>query len=343
MLEVINNTPLEARLFPSLDSSGYDYATIVMKGNFKITPAGKNLVFSKEPAEIFEADVYYGEPDKTSVKYETDTSMYKRATDIVVNAHAYAPGQKKVESVDVAVQVANKKTVYRVYGDRYWEKSRKAVMSWDITPPELFQKIPVVYERAFGGIDMATMDSDVPEYSAMNPIGAGYIGNKSKPTEGARLPNIEHPNHLIRDISDKPPVCGFGYISRSWQPRIGLAGTYDEKWQKERNPLLPADFDDHFFNGAHPELISNGVLQGGEVIALSNLSEHGHLAFTLPVWQEKVAISIKGKKQEFLPAMDTVVIEPDKLNVMITWRVTVPCYKQFLYLDWIKIGKRRSQ
>ncbi|MDH5445576.1 MAG: DUF2169 domain-containing protein [Gammaproteobacteria bacterium] len=342
MLEVINHTPLESRLFPSLDVSGYDYATIVMKGNFTISDASKNLVFNEEPAEIFEADVYFGETNESSVRYESDTSMYKRRSDIVINGHAYAPAGRKVSSVDAIVKVANKQKTCRVTGDRYWEKSTRSVMSWNMSQPQTFEKMPIVYERAFGGIDLETLDTDSPEFSPHNPIGTGFLGDKSKQIEGIVIPNIEDPRYLISDYKDKPPVSGFGFISRSWQPRMALAGTYDDKWMQERNPLLPLDFNDNYFNGAHPDLICDGVLQGGEAVSLANLSENGLMEFNLPVWNEKVVVSIKGKKQEFKPSLDTVVIEPDIRNVMITWRVTVPCYKQFLYLDSVKIGKKRQ-
>lgn len=342
MLEVINHTPLESRLFPSLDANGYDYATIVIKGNFQISPNSQDLAFKEEPADIFEADVYYGEVNESSIRYESDTSMYKRATDIVVNGHAYAPAGKKVISVDSSVQIGNKKVTCRVTGDRFWERSRKSVLSWDMTGPEYFEKMPMVYEKAFGGIDQETIGTGTTEYSASNPIGTGFVGNKCKPVEGTAVPNIEDPRYLIQSWEDKPPTSGFGYISRSWQPRLAMAGTYDDAWMKERNPLLPLDFDDHYFNGAHPDLVGNGILQGGELITLTNLSENGLLDFALPALRENVTVSIKGKKTELKPALDTVVIEPDINNIMITWRVTVPCYKQFLYLDSVVIGKKRN-
>ncbi len=338
MLEVRNHTPLSTALIPGLDKNGYDYAVVIMKGNFKITPNQNRLVLSDEPAIIFQGDAHYGDPVETSVRYESDTSMLKRGTDIVVNGHAYAPGQHAVLAQDVSLQVGNLNKTCRVFGDRHWEKS---VTAWGYSHPAKFDRLPLLYENAYGGIAPNSAENKTPEASTSNPLGKGYIGLKGKPTEGLPLPNIEDRRYLIQKWDDRPPLAGFGFISRGWQPRIALAGTYDAHWQKQRHPLLPLDFDDRYFNGAHPDLITPVPLSGGEPVILTNMSESGVMAFDLPVWHDPVTVFLKDSKVLFQPVMDTVVIEPDAHNVQITWRVTVPCPKQFLYIDTVIIGKKR--
>ena len=133
---------------------------------------------------------------------------------------------------------------------------------------------------------------------------------------------------------------GFGFISRSWQPRVKLAGTYDENWQTNRLPLLPLDFNDKYFNAAHPNLINEQHLVGGEQILLKNLSQLGDIGFILPEWKAPVKVTVKGRSKSIKPILDTVVIEPDINNVALTWRVSMPCYKQFLYINSITIGKK---
>ena len=337
MLEIKNHTPLTTEIIPGLDKNGYDYAVLVIKGNFVLNPNNKNLVLSQQPAKIDKADKYYDEPENSSVQYESDTAILKPATDIVVNGHAYAPNNQAVQKIDVGVQINDKNINYRVFGDRQWVKNG---LNWGVTAPRKFERLPLIYENAFGGVDTTTLEEKLVQFSEFNPIGKGFVGTKKSPIEGLHLPNIENPQALISHYNDKPMPVGFGFISRSWQPRVKLAGTYDENWQTNRLPLLPLDFNDKYFNAAHPNLINEQHLVGGEQILLKNLSQLGDIGFILPEWKAPVKVTVKGRSKSIKPILDTVVIEPDINNVALTWRVSMPCYKQFLYINSITIGKK---
>jgi hypothetical protein len=65
-------------------------------------------------------------------------------------------------------------------------------------------------------------------------------------------------------VSFTTRAAGFGFISPHWQPRAGLAGTYDASWQASRAPLLPVDFDRRHLNAVSPGLVAPGYLRGGE-------------------------------------------------------------------------------
>ena len=337
MLEIKNNTPLTAEIIPGLDKNGYDYAALIIKGNFTLNPANPNLVLSQQPAKLIKADKYYDEADNSSVQYEADTCILKPGTDIVLNGHAYPQNNQMAKMVDVSLQINNTNINYRVFGDRQWEKNG---LSWNATAPKTFDRMPLTYENAFGGVDTSTLEDEIVQYSAFNPIGKGFVGDKKSPTEGLHLPNIENPQTLISQYSDRPAPAGFGFISRSWQPRTNLAGTYDANWEENRQPLLPLDFDEKYFNAAHPSLITPQHLLGGEQIQLRNLSQLGDLNFVLPAWTAPVKVTVKGRSKSIKPVLDTVVIEPDINNVALTWRVTMPCYKQFLYINSVTIGRK---
>lgn len=340
MLEPKNHTPLGVSIVPGLDKDRLDYVTVVMKGKFTIAPGQHRLKFSDEPAPILTTDQYFGEPEKTGVRFEADIGMRKRGTDIVVNGHAYAPHGRAAYTVDASVSLGNNKKTCRIFGDRAWEKSRTSVGTWTPSQPKPFERMPLGYEHAFGGID--TRPKDAPEFFAANPIGKGFIATKLQPTDSLPLPHIEDPRHLIQRVEDRPPPAGFGFIGRGWQPRVAFAGTCDAQWQQTRFPFLPADFDERYFNGAHPDLITANLLRGGERVTLTQLCASGDLVFDLPVWTDPVTIAIKGKRQAYIPVLDTFVIEPDDLSVFITWRVTAPCPKLFVYIDAVIIGKSRA-
>lgn len=339
MLELKNHTALTAEIIPGLDQNGYDYVALVIKGNFTLNPSNPNLTLSEQPSEIVKADKYYDEADNSSVQYESDVCILKKGTDIVLNGHAYAPHNQMSQMVDVGLQINDKSIVYRVFGDRQWIKNG---LSWGATAPKSFDRLALTYENAFGGVDVSTLEDEIVQYSEFNPIGKGFVGNKKSPVEGLYLPNIENPQTLISQYKDRPMPSGFGFISRSWHPRVQLAGTYDENWQTNRMPLLPLDFNEQYYNAAHPSLITPSHLLGGERILLRNLSSLGDIGFIVPEWNTPVKVTVKGRSKNIKPLLDTVVIEPDINNVSLTWRVTMPCYKQFLYINSISIGRKSA-
>jgi hypothetical protein len=116
---------------------------------------------------------------------------------------------------------------------------------------------------------------------------------------------------------------GYGSICRTWQPRLKLAGTYDEEWQAGRWPNLPEDFDFGYWNSAHPDL-QVPFLNGDEEITLTNLTPDGKLRIILPGHVPFVLVRYEaGEIKEARAYLDTVFIEPEKKQVSLVWRTTV--------------------
>lgn len=338
MLEVKNKTPFSAIITPSLDKHGHNYVVVIIKGAFDIHQRGAALVISdaQQPPQM--SDVFYGEPGKSSVKYEADIAPIKKSPDIVLNGYAYAPSGRQVATVDASLQIGCYKKVVRVFGDRFWQKNN---LQWQATQPRKFERMQLIYEKAYGGGVRAKDDQSFLEYCAYNPVGEGFVGQKGDGMrEGLALPNLEDPAHLIQFWDDRPNPVGFGFIGRSWAPRLAYAGTYDEQWQRERMPLLPLNFEERYYNGAHPDLILSEPLSGGEEVVATNLSESGLLSFTLPKYRLTATALIKGKAITIAAIMDTVVVEPDDLRVWIIWRAIIPCARQFLYIDNVALDWR---
>jgi len=146
----------------------------------------------------------------------------------------------------------------------------------------------LVYERAFGGFD-----KPAGMYCKENHVGTGFIGKRTaERVEGLKLPNLEEPRNLINAWNSRPRPAGFGFYGRGWAPRLAYAGTYDDKYMKERHPLLPADFSFRFFNGAHPDLQVGGYLRGDEEVDLLNICpEASRVHFRLPGVAPKISVS----------------------------------------------------
>lgn len=61
-----------------------------------------------------------------------------------------------------------------------------------------------------------------------------------------------------------------------------FAGTYDERWQVTRDPLVPEDFDRRYFRCAPDDQQTQSPLVGYEEVKLLGFTPDGFLGFTLP-------------------------------------------------------------
>jgi hypothetical protein len=127
------------------------------------------------------------------------------------------------------------------------------------------------------------------------------------------------------NIKSGEPLDGFGATPREAKPRRALAGTYDERWQRERAPLLPEDFDERFFLAAFPELVAVPHLIGDERVIAEGVSMLGTLDLRLPGLRLQVEVFV-GREADRGPALlDTVVLEPEVEHLTLVWRRRVPC------------------
>jgi hypothetical protein len=321
---------------PGIDSDGQEIATVTVKGTF-VLPQGT----SSEPLQVHEcqaaiamADVPFGEPaDKTSIRYAAESCPTKTGTDVALIGHAYpAPGSDSV--VDVGLRVGPLTKVVRVFGDRTWSRGVGRARP---SPPRRFSKMPLVFERAFGGWDTASSDPKEHDFEPRNPVGVGFAASRASNPAGMPLPNLEDPRLLIAAQADRPAPACFGFIAPSWLPRRARAGTYDDRWQQERCPMLPLDFNPEFFQSSPVDLVVRGHLKGGERVAVSNATPAGELAFTVPRRTLEIGVWIRGELAIHRSVMDTLVIEPDEQRVLCTWKTTFACSRKFLYIDLIRI------
>lgn len=323
-------------VFPNQD--GVDTAYVIVRGTFEIN--GTLAVAEKQLPPVA-ADEYWADPGTSSLKYMSDMHLGKPATDVVLVGRAWTPGGQQAPQVDVLVSVADRQKTVRVFGDRQW---RSGMLSPSISPPQPFESMPITYEQAFGGIHEVDPEKQKTLAEDRNPVGVGFRGKrKAKEMIDTPLPNIEDPQHLIRSIGDQPPPAGFGFIAASWLPRRSFAGTYDEAWQKSRAPYLPTDFDPRFFNAAHPDLVFDRFLQGGEPVRVENASRNGPLSFNLPRCQLNIQVKVAGQTQQPPTNLETVLIEPEDNRLSLVWRASVPCDKKVLKVEEIVVDLASMQ
>lgn len=321
MWQVDNRTPFAAERGWVRDRDGAEVWLVAVKAAFDILPDGTTAVAKEQPPVLRIAE-HHGEPGKSSVKYDADLLLTKKTTDVIVVGHAHAPQGMAVTQTDVGFKVGSVQKVLRVFGDRTWDGK-------GITEPQHFQKMPLVYERAYGGVDSK---SETPEkdWEWRNPVGTGFAVS-SHNAAGLTLPNIEDPKALIGSWDDHPAPAGFGAIASHWQPRVAFAGTYDDHWMKTRQPLLAEDLDDRFFQCAPADQQAPQFLRGGESVVLLNLSPQGRIQFSLPKLYLGFETRFYDGSREVHQkrALHTVILEPDHEagpRVSLVWHSALPCH-----------------
>jgi len=328
VLELQNKTSFTCQQLPLTDRNGANILRIVLKASYEISP-DEQLLQAENQADIIMEDQYWGKPGDSSVRYESDITLDKPYTDIIINGHAYAPQGRGVREMDVYVHYQKRLLKrLRIFGDRKWNKG---LFGWHKTTPEPFRKMPIVYDRAYGG-------SDEKGSEPRNRSGTGYSSSLDNKFKGTSLPNVEFPDQLIKSPRNKPTPAGLGVISKHWEPRLSFAGTYDNRWIEDRFPLLPLDFDMRFNQSVPRDQWVNRP-QGSEIVEIMGMTKEGNLKFQLP---ECLLINIilhyKTHTEKKSMDIDTVFIEPDEHRVTLTWRSSADIHGDPFRLLAIVVG-----
>jgi hypothetical protein len=317
-MHVDHDSPFVAEVSPVVDIDGSEARVAVVKATYQMGNDGV-LAIAEEQEPISASEEYYGEPGRSSIVCESDGAYFKPGVDISVIGAAYAPDNRSAPWFDASISIGSISKTVRVIGDRCWRYTR--IGGATPTRPQPVTRVPIRWERSFGGVDASFTGPRERAWESRNPIGTGFCATESRDSiDGVALPNFEDPKQLIQKWSDRPVPQGFGLIGRTWRPRVSYAGTYDEHWQRTRMPILPVDFDYRFFNAASPDLIAPGHLQGGELVTAVNLSRTGMERFALPTVHVTFKARAGGTRIETPGRLDTVVFKFDDRKIVLVWR-----------------------
>ena len=173
-------------------------------------------------------------------------------------------------------------------------------------------------------------------------VGSGYQHHslaREDLTASIRVGPVARRVSIATSSSDKRELCGkvfkiplpsscFGFLSPAVRSRRKYAGTYDKRWLEQQSPLLPEDFDLRFFNCAHPDLIVDPHLQGGEVVRLTKLTPQGDLTFSLPSLQVSLNYRIGDERLVRKTELWTLLFEPDEQRFSMLWGDSLAIGKQ---------------
>lgn len=329
-------TGMEAGYTMGLRPDGREMLVVCIKGTFTLPRFGGEPQLAAKQVPLVESDVFTGEPGFSAPLYESDYAPFKPMCDVLLNGSAYAPGGRPVEKVDVGLAVGGMKKIFSVVGDRFWLKGPAGFSPGRILP---FVSKPINYDTAFGGIDPNGPDPAIVESFPANPVGRGFHAYlEERLVAGQPLANSEEVNDPVSSPTGNYRPMAFGPISRSWQPRIRFAGTYDQHWLDHIYPFLPPDFDDRYYQAA-PGDQQIPYPRGGERVTLLNLTPEGRTDFLLPAKNMLVWFLLKNGEEERRQAvLDTIILEPDAERFMLVWRAHLPLKRNMFEVEMVVIG-----
>lgn len=329
-----NTTGFPSELTVFTDPDGRDWCVAVVKATFTVGEKGAVAV-AQDQAELVFADEHYGEPGESSARYESDFAPMKTFVDVLVNGHVYAPGGRAVPQCQAALRVGGMSKVLRVSGRRFWTQG----ISVRASSPKPLDKVPLMYENAFGGVD--TSHDAVKHQGAelRNPIGCGYRKSpKDGEAMGQPVPQLEYASDSPIGFKKAKAPASFGVVGRGWQPRIGFAGTYDAAWLEQTAPFLPSDFDMRYFQTA-PLDQQLPSLPPGTMVQLAHLTPNGAFTFAVPEVHIPIVYRFADREERPTMMMDTLLIEPDANRFMMTWRCKIALGRKIGDLKEVKVGK----
>ncbi len=347
-----NYTPFPNFRYYSTDKRGEKFGVIIVKGTYQQAPSGR-LLTAEEQAPLVFTDACHGAVNSSSLWHPSDLVPCKPKTDIIVNAVAYSPTGKVMPTFECAIRIdTDDATIVkrlRVTGPRHWKPKWKRALNdterlnwrrmrslfegWVLGEPDPIERLPLLYEYAYGGtLQKGKNADDQPVVAAFehNPLGRGWIDDEwTDHTQPIPAPQVESLDDPVIVPGKVYSPQGLGPIPPAWLPRRPLGGTYDQNWIDNIWPNWPPDYDFAYHNSAHPDLVAPGFLRGTERIILTGLSPAGRESM-LHLPGEDLAVDFETQDGETVRKamnLDTVfldIAEPEQRErrVFLSWRVT---------------------
>lgn len=263
-------------------------ATAIVKAVFTLVVDQPMRLSESEP--LFRADVNFGRHPARPVEYPAEVAPYLPQTDVLLNGHACTPAGTTMTSLTVRLGVFGHAPLM----------SKKIHVFGDESGRIPFDRVPLVYDRAYGGIGVEE-----------NPLGTGIAA-------GSKSPNLVHPE-------DPRRVACFGAIGRTWPTRKRLLAGVNRKTLEAPIAEFPPGFNYSYFQAA-PSDQRVPHLQGNEWVVLEGMHpKFPVLRSRLPTARAVARVygSDKPKDGESITFVaDTLRIDADNLRCIVVWRGT---------------------
>jgi len=298
-MELVNHTPFPAFLWTAIADDERLMAALVTRVTFDhrgglLTPSAEQ-VWRVSPAPC---ESPYGQ-------VEGDDIFYKGGVDLILFGNAQAPAGRELTRLDVLIELGDFSRRVLVFGDRTWERRGAGLLP---SQPQPFRTLSLGLENAFGG--KADWDGlEVP--FADNPAGKGYYLEEDQALSQP-LPNLEDPEHLVRNWDDRPDPVGLGLCPMANSKRLRHGVEFDDHGAlRKLHPRL--------FNSAFPEMVVANV-KPGDRCRLVGVSKSGSMKFSIPDLHLRIRLTFDKEVIERPLAIEQVGVEIDASRVFITYR-----------------------
>jgi hypothetical protein len=269
--------------------------TVVVKASFSMQ--GEVMTPAETPEPIRATDAHHRGQPLTHVVAASDRVPWKTRVDVTALGHACAPGGDPVTELSARLCLLQGETAVidktvRVVGNREGPDGE----------PEPFTKIPIIYERAYGG-------STAPA----NPIGCGE--------DDEEQPNILDPGNAWRP-------AGFGPISAAWPLRSKRLGDTPRRNIEGAIMDLPRSVDAAYFQSS-PQDQQIAELTPDTIVVLEGFDpERTRVEAALPRARAVGAVyGLDGASPdaptELVFRADTLHIDADRWICAVTFRAYV--------------------
>lgn len=270
--------------------------TVICKASFAFVPGGEMTLIAPEP--IQRTDSNTAGPFSSTCR-ANEIAPQLRAVDVMMTGHAY-PADAHATQGTVRLTLQNETGALL---DRGAFTLGKLDLATGLRGP--VQRVPLGYERAYGGIGCAE-----------NPLGVGFGANANE------APNLVHPQQADQ-------VTSFAAVPSLFPSRKRLLGELPRSVLSQRVVELPSDFNWGYFQAAPPSQ-QLAELRGGEWLSIEGVLLGQPLMQTrIPRLQglARVHAAFEGQldvAETLALRLDMLQIDADHAQCHIVWRGTFP-------------------
>ncbi|PQJ84379.1 DUF2169 family type VI secretion system accessory protein [Aliivibrio sifiae] len=266
-------------------------------------------VEEEAPAIINDDPIYAGDAGFSAMISDHDFPIHKKNTDVLVYGKAKTYTKKPMSSHTCRLLIdehIDKSLI--IIGERQWIDHSGSLTVSSAKP---FIEREIDYTNAIGGDER-------------NRLGSG-IADTNEELASMKVPSVFYVGQNWQANSNKVQVAGFGPLPPFFSERSRWAGTFDERWQEERRPLWPIDFDDRFYQSAPHDQQCKGYLIGGERLMVSGFCHDDALSFRIPTEKYQATVTFQDKEEISLMPIYTVWIDANKKRVEVIYTASFHC------------------
>jgi len=327
-MDLVNKTPLAADLaVGSPPGQERRIGAILAKATYRLEGPRSLTLETQEPMPLLRED----EETDLGLRPRDDLVRDDGAFEVILLGAAYVPEESPAPATTVTMRLGSVERQLLVVGDRRWENSSFGGTA--MSEPEPFARMPMTWEKAFGGSAEVLIDdgSAVEVAHSQNREGKGFdavaaaegLGEALDAPNGyptinyeRELPNLEDPDARIASPEDqRRPTCWATVPMDSGLHGMRVLENMDGE-EMTREQLIQQD---SLLYRAHPDWVIERPPVGA-TLSLTNATPDGHIEVDLPELRVIFDYINRGKTatRELMPQM--LVLYPEEQILTLTYR-----------------------